>query len=206
MKLETRAIVGFEALTRFDDGARPDVRFAEAAGAARGLDFELATLRAAVADGARLPGDVFLSINVSPQFVLHGDRRLRQLIKGSTRPLVLELTEHVPIDDYRLVRNALAKLGDVGLAVDDAGSGYASLRHILELRPTYVKLDISLVRGIDGDDVRQALAAGLQYFASRTGCGLIAEGVESREEADVLQGLGIEFAQGYLFGRPEPAT
>ena len=206
VKLETRAIVGFEALTRFDDGARPDVRFAEAAGAALGLDFELATLRAALDDGARLPGDVFLSINVSPQFVLHGDRRLRQLIKGSTRPLVLELTEHVPIDDYRLVRNALAKLGDVGLAVDDAGSGYASLRHILELRPTYVKLDISLVRGIDGDDVRQALAAGLQYFASRTGCGLIAEGVESREEADVLQGLGIEFAQGYLFGRPEPAT
>ena len=83
------------------------------------------------------------------------------------------------------------------------GAGYASLRHILELRPTYAKLDISLVRGIDGDDLRQALAAGLQYFASKTGCRLIAEGVESRAEADVLSELGVTFGQGYLFGRPE---
>ena len=151
---------------------------------------------------ARLPDDVFLSLNVSPGFVLHGDRRFRRLVKESTRPLVLELTEHAPIDDYRLVRDALAKLGDVGLAVDDAGAGYASLRHILELQPTYAKLDISLVRGIDGDDLRQALAAGLQYFAARIGCRLIAEGVESAREADVLRRLGIEYAQGYLFGRP----
>ena len=104
------------------------------------------------------------------------------------------------------MRDALGKLGDVGLAVDDAGAGYASLRHILELRPTYAKLDISLVRGIDGDDLRQALAAGVQYFASRIGCRLIAEGVESNEEAEVLQRLGIEYAQGYLFGRPELAA
>lgn len=124
----------------------------------------------------------------------------------TTRPLVGELTEHAPIDDYRLVRDALAKLGDVALAVDDAGAGYASLRHILELQPTYAKLDISLVRGIDGDDLRQALAAGLQYFAGKIGCRLIAEGVESREEADALHRLGIEFAQGYLFGRPELAS
>jgi EAL domain-containing protein (putative c-di-GMP-specific phosphodiesterase class I) len=88
------------------------------------------------------------------------------------------------------------------LSVDDAGAGYASLRHILELRPTYAKLDISLVRRIDGDDLRQALAAGLQYFAHRIGCRLIAEGVQSHAEADVLRRLGIEYAQGYLFGRP----
>ena len=206
VRLETRAIVGFEALTRFDDGTLPDVRFAEAVGVGLGPDFELAAIRVALDDGARLPGDAFLSLNVSPDFVVHGDRRFRQLIKGSTRPLVLELTEHVPIDDYRLVRDALAKLGDVGLAVDDAGAGFASFRHILELQPTYAKLDISLVRGIDGDDLRQALAAGLQYFAYKTGCALIAEGVESPAEADVLQRMGIEFGQGYLFGRPEPAT
>ncbi len=204
--LATEAIIGFEALTRFDDGTRPDVRFAEAVGVGLGTDFELATIRAALDGGARLPGHAFLSINVSPGFVLHGDRRFRQLVKASTRPLVLELTEHVPINDYPIVRSALTKLGDIGLAVDDTGAGYASLRHILELRPRYAKLDISLVRGIDGDDARQALAAGLQYFASRTGCRLIAEGVESHEEADVLRRLGIEFAQGYLFGRPEPAT
>ncbi len=206
VELETRAIVGFEALTRFDDGTSPEVRFAEAVDAGLGPDFELATIRAALDPGTRLPGEAFLSLNVSPELILHGDRRFRQLIKGSTRPLVLELTEHVPIDDYRLVRDALAKLGDVGLAVDDAGAGYASFRHILELRPTYAKLDISLVHGIDGDDLRQALAAGIQHFAYRTGCRLIAEGVETPAEADALQWLGIEFGQGYLFGRPEPAS
>jgi EAL domain-containing protein (putative c-di-GMP-specific phosphodiesterase class I)/DNA-binding response OmpR family regulator len=206
VELETRAIVGFEALTRFDDGTTPDVRFAEAASVGLGPDFELATIRAALDSAAPLPRDVFLSINVSPAFVMHGDRRFRKLVTGSTRPLVLELTEHVPIDDYRLMRNALARLGNVGVAVDDAGAGFSSLRHILELRPTYVKLDMSLVRGIDGNDLRQALAAGLQYFADKTGCGLIAEGVESLAEAEILQRLGIEFGQGYLFGRPEPAT
>jgi EAL domain-containing protein (putative c-di-GMP-specific phosphodiesterase class I)/DNA-binding response OmpR family regulator len=201
--LGTGFVVGFEGLTRFDDGMPPDVRFAEAVRRGLGGDFELATIRAALDLGAGLPDGLFLSINVSPRFVLQGDRRFLQLIKGSRRPLVLELTEHLPIDDYRLVRDALGKLGNVGLAVDDAGAGYASLRHILELRPMYAKLDVSLVHGIDSDEVRQALAAGLQYFASRTDCRLIAEGVETGEEADVLRGLGIEFAQGYLFGRPE---
>ncbi len=202
VELQKRTIVGYEALTRFHDGTDPDVRFTEAVGVGLGPDFELATIRAALDGGSRLQGEGFLSINLSPGFVLQGDRRFRQLIKGSTRPLVLELTEHVPIDDYGLVRDALAKLGEVGLAVDDAGSGYSSFRHILELRPTYAKLDISLVHGIDADDLRQALAAGLQYFARKTGCRLIAEGVETSEEADVLQRLGIEFAQGYLFGQP----
>ena len=118
---------------------------------------------------------------------------------------MLELTEHVPIDDYAVLRQAIADLGDVGLAVDDAGAGYASFRHILELRPRYAKLDLTLIRGIDGDDLRQGLAAGLQYFADRTGCRLIAEGVESSGEAAVLEQLGIEYAQGYLFGRPIPS-
>ncbi|MDP9482382.1 MAG: EAL domain-containing response regulator [Chloroflexota bacterium] len=203
VQLASSAVVGFEALTRFDDGTRPEVRFEEAVEVGLGPDFELASIRAALDGGVRLPGDAFLSINVSPGFVLEGDRTFRRLVKGSTRPLVLELTEHVPIDDYPRVRDALAMLGDVGLAVDDAGAGYASLRHILELRPTYAKLDISLVRGIDEDDLRQALAAGLQYFAQKVGCRLIAEGVETRKEANVLRRLGIEYAQGYLFGQPD---
>lgn len=90
------------------------------------------------------------------------------------------------------------------LAVDDAGAGYASLRHILELGPAFAKLDISLVRGIDGDPLRQALAAGLEHFAARGGCQLIAEGVERQAEAGALEDLAVEFGQGYLFGRPEP--
>jgi len=201
--LRTRDVVGYEALTRFHDGTAPDVRFGEAERGGLGPEFELATIRAALDGGSMLPDGPFLSINVSPGFVLGGGRRLRQLIRKTSRPLVIELTEHVAIDDYPQVRAALGSLGGAGLAVDDAGAGYASLRHILELRPTFAKLDISLVRGIDGDHLRQSLAAGLQFFAAKTGCRLIAEGVEAPGEANALRGLGIELGQGFLFGRPE---
>ncbi len=203
VELETGAIVGFEALTRFDDDTPPDQRFAEAVAAGLGRDFELATMRAALDQAARLPADGFLSINVSPGFVLRGHRQLRQLVAASPRRIVLELTEHVPIADYASVRKALARIGASGLAIDDAGAGYASLRHVLELRPAFAKLDISLVRGIDGDDLRQALATGLQFFAFKSGCRLVAEGVETHAEAETLQRLGILLGQGYLFGRPE---
>lgn len=126
-------------------------------------------------------------------------------LRSSTgRTTIVELTEHVMIEDYEELRAALASLGShVEVAVDDAGAGFASMRHILELRPSFAKLDMSLVRGIDEDDLRQALAAGLNYFALRTGCQLIAEGVETQAEADTLQRLGIEYGQGYLYGRPQ---
>ncbi len=202
--LESLAVVGYEALTRFTDGTRPDLRFAEAASVGLGPEYELTAIEAALASASHLPEDAFLTLNMSPSLVLESSRRLRNVIGGTTRRLVLELTEHVPIDDYAALRKAIDTLGTVELAVDDAGAGYASLRHILELRPTFAKLDISLVRGIEVDDLRQALVAGLVYFALRSGCDLIAEGVESEEEATVLRRLGVELAQGYLFGRPEP--
>lgn len=86
--------------------------------------------------------------------------------------------------------------------MDDAGAGFASLRHILELDPDIVKLDIALVRSIDADPARQALVVGLCHFAAHAGVQLVAEGVETRQEAEVLATLGVQFAQGYLFGKP----
>jgi EAL domain-containing protein (putative c-di-GMP-specific phosphodiesterase class I)/DNA-binding response OmpR family regulator len=204
--LASREIVGYEALTRFTDGTRPDLRFTEAALVELGPDYELAAIEAALTAASRLPGEAFLTLNVSPGVLLGSGRRLRELIGATSRRLILELTEHVPIDDYAALREAIEKLGDVGIAVDDAGAGYTSLRHILELRPTFAKLDLSLVRGIETDELRQALAAGLDYFAMRSGFHLIAEGVESEDEAAALRRLGVEFAQGYLFGRPEPVA
>ena len=203
VEVETQTIVGFEALTRFSDGTRPDIRFAEAQRAEIGAAFELAALRLACRDSESLPPDLFLSLNISPRTVIEHADDLRAILEGTGRPIVLELTEHVPIDDYAEIRRALSGLrSDIRVAVDDAGAGYASFRHILELGPSLAKLDISLVRGIDGDNLRQGLAAGLNYFALRTGCRLIAEGVETQEEADTLLELGVEFAQGYLYGRP----
>ena len=202
--LQSLDIVGYEALTRFTDGMRPDLRFTEAASVGLGHQYELAAIEAALAAASPLPEEAFLTLNMSPGLVLVSGRRLRKMIRTTTRRLVLELTEHVPIDDYAALRKAIEALGDADLAVDDAGAGYASLRHILELRPTFAKLDISLVRGIDVDELRQALAAGFVYFALRSDCQLIAEGVESEDEAAALRRLGVEFAQGYLFGHPEP--
>ena len=139
-----------------------------------------------------------------PGLVLDNGHRLCEIIQATARRLILELTEHVPIEDYEAFRKAVEMLGNVELAVDDTGAGFSSLRHILELRPAFAKLDISLVSGIDTDDLRQALVAGLVYFALRSGCHLIAEGVETENEVTALRRLGVEFAQGYLFGRPEP--
>jgi EAL domain-containing protein (putative c-di-GMP-specific phosphodiesterase class I) len=204
--LDSKNIAGYEALTRFDDGTPPDLRFAEAARAGLGSDYELAAIRAAVLDSEGIPPGPFLSLNISPAVLINDGHRLSQLIRGIVRPVVIELTEHTPIADYPTLLAAIARLGEVSMAVDDAGAGFASLRHILELKPAYVKLDISLVRGIDQDATRQALAAGLQYFAIRTDFRLIAEGVETTAEVDALRLIGVDLAQGYLFGRPEPVS
>jgi len=108
------------------------------------------------------------------------------------------------IDDYPALRHELAALGPtVRLAVDDAGAGYASLRHILELAPDFVKLDIGLIRGIDADPARQALIAGMGYFAVKRRLRLIAEGIETAAELKALRALAVGYGQGYLLGRPQ---
>jgi len=204
VEIAERTVIGYEALTRFRDGTLPDVRFAEAAGLGLGFEYEAAAIEAALAGARRLPDDSIITLNASPGFVLEGSR-LSRLIDSYGRPVVLELTEHTRIDDYGALRGAIGDLDDrTRVAVDDAGAGDASLRHILELKPAFAKLDISIVRGIQEDAVRQALVAGLGYFAAKSDCRLIAEGVETPEEAATLQELGVTLAQGYLFGRPAP--
>ena len=203
VELGTGAVLGYEALTRFADGQRPDLAFAAAAEAGLGIELEVATITAAIeAATAALPPVAYLSLNVSPELVLSG--HLGQLLAGQTRPIVLEITEHVAIDDYAELRRELSAFGPtVGVAVDDAGAGYASFRHILELAPQEVKLDIGLVRGIDADPARQALIAGMSYFAVKRKIHLIAEGVETHKELGTLRSLGVHFGQGYLLGRPQ---
>jgi EAL domain-containing protein (putative c-di-GMP-specific phosphodiesterase class I) len=92
----------------------------------------------------------------------------------------------------------------VRLSVDDAGSGFASLRHILRLEPDFIKLDRSWVHGVDTDPARQAMIAGLRHFADQTGAQLIAEGIERDEERAALITLDVDLGQGYLLGRPAP--
>lgn len=202
--IEGAGTVGYEALTRFLDGAAPQQRFAQAAAIGLSAELEHATLNSAVILSRALPDDAWVSFNVSPGIVTDRDL-LADVARGADRPVVLEVTEQEAIEDYEAVLDAVGGAGpDVRLAVDDAGAGHASLRHILRLQPTYVKLDMTLVRDIDRDPSREAMVAGLVHFGEATGSMLIAEGVERAEEADALRGLRVPLAQGYLFGRPAP--
>ncbi len=205
VSLGTREVVGHEALTRFIDGTEPSIRFARASAVGLGFDFELATIEAAIGAAPAAGDDGFLAVNVSPGLVVTAGKRLKRVLTRYGGRIVLELTEHVPIPNYDEFRWAVGRVGDVEVAVDDAGAGYATLRHILEVGPEWVKLDMTLVRGVHEDPLRQALVAGLTHFGKRSGQRLIAEGVERQEEADTLLELGVEYAQGYLFGVPTRA-
>jgi PAS domain S-box-containing protein len=204
--LRRARVVGYEALTRFFDGTPPDARFSEARAVGLGIELEAATLRAALAASSGLPRAAWLNINVSPALIVAREP-LRALVVASKRRLVLEVTEHVAIEDYDPFRAAVAELGPgVRLAVDDAGAGFASLRHILELRPAFVKLDRWLVAGLESDEARKAMIVGLHHFAAATDCQLIAEGVETDAELEALHALGIKLGQGFLLGRPLSAS
>ena len=202
--LNDGTVVGYEALTRFSDGRPPHTVFGDAARAGLGIELEMSCLKATIGAAARLPAAAYLSLNASPELCISG--RLGALLAPVTRPIVLEITEHVAIEDYEVLRKALARLGPrIHLAVDDAGAGYASFRHILELTPDFVKVDIGLVRNVDGEPARQALIAGMGYFAVKRGIHLIAEGIETRKELDALRALAVPFGQGFLLGRPRDA-
>jgi PAS domain S-box-containing protein len=199
-------IVGYEALTRFTDGTNPESVFDQAAAVGLGLELEIATLQAALAAAEALPESAWLNLNATPELILAGEP-LRLLLAGSRRRIVLEVTEHTAITDYPAFRAAMAALGpNVEFAVDDAGTGFASLRHIVELHPKFVKLDRSLMAGVESDNARQAMIVGLCHFAHVTRCRLIVEGIETDSELTVLRELAIELGQGYLLGRPLPVV
>lgn len=205
IELGSLATVGYEALTRFACGTQADRMFADARAVGLGLDLELVCLAAALDAAEALPRQAWLSLNVSPELLLRAEQ-LAGLFAGRSRPIVAEITEQVVIEDYAAVRRAIEALGpSVSVAVDDAGAGFASLRHVVELRPRYLKLDISLVHLVHRDLSRQAMIAGLRHFATRVGCEVIAEGVELPAEFEMLQELGVPLGQGRLLGRPRAA-
>jgi PAS domain S-box-containing protein len=204
VELASGEIVGYEALTRFADGANPEVVFAAAAAVDLGVELEMATLEAAFAAAEGLPASAWLNVNASPGLIVAGEP-LRTLLARSRHRIVLEVTENTGITDYPAFRAAMVAMGPkVEFAIDDAGTGFASLRHIVELRPAFVKLDRSLISGIESDEARQAMIVGLCHFAQVTGCRLIVEGIETAVELTILRGLAIKLGQGYLLGRPQP--
>lgn len=194
--------IGYEALSRFPDGSPPQWFAAAEAAGLRGR-LELAAIRKAVASFQDAPEDAFLTLNVSVE-TLTSSRLIEALDGISPHRIILELTEDAVVRSYEAVRETLAVLANKGfrVAVDDMGTGQTDLWHLVRFRPDVVKLDISLIRGIDTEPDKQALVTGLTWLCKGLGAHVVAEGVERSEELDRIRRLGVHWAQGYLFGRP----
>ncbi|WP_460460988.1 sensor domain-containing phosphodiesterase [Angustibacter peucedani] len=206
----TGVVLGAEALSRFaaEPTMTPDRWFAAAADIGLGTDLELVAVRAALHAARDLPPGLYVSVNVSPSTLV--DDRLLEVLAASRWPLarlVVEITEHVSVSDYGRLATAIEALRSRGvrLAVDDAGAGYASFRHILHLRPDHIKLDRTLVDGIHDNPAKRALAGSVVAFGQEVGATVVAEGIETADELRASRALGIQAAQGYFIGRPAPA-
>ena len=211
LDLADRRVVGYEALARFGLAPiqPPNVWFAQAAAVGLGAELQaLAVERArTVARAAGLPPGTFLSLNVSPRY-LPAAAVMAALGGGSLDRLVIEVTEEEAVADYAALRGAMAPYLARGarVAVDDAGAGYASMRHVTELRPAFVKLDAELIRGLRDDTARQALLRALVSFTAAIEAVPIAEGVETPADLALLaRTRGPLLGQGYAIARPGPA-
>lgn len=200
-------LVAAEALARFPDdpGRSPDLWFAEAARLGVGVDLELAAVAAVLEASTGLPPGVAVAVNTSPSTLT--DPRFVDLVHGrDDRPVIVEVTEHAVVDDYATLAAVAADLREEGvrIAVDDAGAGFSSLRHIVRLGPDVIKLDTGLTQGLATDPVRRAMATSLLRFAHETGSEMVAEGIETRADLVTWLDLGADAGQGHLLGRPGP--
>lgn len=202
-------VCGYEALSRFPGppAAPPDVWFEAAARAGLSGELEAIAIRSALARRAALPLNSFLSLNVSPQAL--ADPQVIEVFRdaGPLGGVVVEITEQSVVEDYERLAAQLEPLRVAGamIAVDDAGAGYASLRHVLSIRPDLVKLDRSLAKDVDKDPAKAAVVEMLGGLAGRLDAWLLAEGIEREAELDTLVRLGVPLAQGFLLARPQPA-
>lgn len=207
--VDDRRVVGAEALARFKGRPPrpPNELFGEAAEVGLDVELELLAVRRAIEAVANLPDGTYLSLNTSPRTFADPSFLLLLLEPHvPTSRLVVEMTEHASVTNYELMRGVLDKVRRLGvrIAVDDAGAGYSNLHHILNMQPDIIKLDRALTRDVDRDPVRRALASAMVVFSNEIGATLVAEGVERREELDVLRSAGVKYVQGYLLGTPSP--
>jgi EAL domain-containing protein (putative c-di-GMP-specific phosphodiesterase class I) len=204
--LLSRRVVGAEALARFTDAdGRPvptEQCFLDAHALGLGADLEMAVIRLALDCQGRLPEGLYLALNVSPELL--GSEELERTVAPAERPVVVELTEHQAVEDYAQLGEALdrLRLHGIRVAVDDVGSGFASFRHVTRVNPEILKLDRTLVCGIDEDPVRQSLASAIVAFARDVGATVVSEGIESESELSCLTDLAVACGQGFYLARP----
>lgn len=203
--LLTGDVVGVEALSRFPATPRrdPDKWFAEAASVQLGRALELLAVELALAKLPDLPAGLHCSVNVSAASFC--EPALATVIaQAEPHRVIVELTEHSPIEHDDILHGAMDRLRRLGarIAIDDTGTGYAGLQRLLQLQPEVIKLDRSLIVGIERDAARQALVGSQVAFARDVGGTIVAEGIETPEQLDALRRLGVAWGQGYLFARP----
>ena len=203
--LATGARVGAEALSRFpaDWGAAPDVCFEQAHSIGLGHVLELLALERAAEHLDRVGG--YVAMNVSPATLLTPECG-ELLGRLPLRRVLLELSEHDQVEDYAALEAALAphRARGLRLAIDDVGAGFSSLRHIVVTAPDVIKIDRSIVTGLDSDPVLSKLVQSLVAFGHGCRVRVVAEGVETADEAAALRALGVDYGQGWHFGRPGP--
>lgn len=206
-------VFGYEALVRGPSNSPlhaplPLIRAATKAGRLFELDLVCRELAIRRFRGLELPGRLFL--NVSPLSLMEPTFRpgetLRLLAEVGLSPsqVVIELTEQQPLEDYAVLKTAVAHYTEAGfqIAIDDLGAGYAGLRLWSELRPAFVKIDHHFIENIGGDAVKREFVRSIHEMATRLGCRVVAEGIESEDDYRTVQELGVKLHQGYHLGRP----
>ncbi|HEX8344549.1 MAG TPA: EAL domain-containing protein [Actinoplanes sp.] len=202
VELATGRRTGAEALSRFprEWDRPPDVCFADAHEIGEGERLELLAVRRAAAHLTAVSG--YVAVNLSPGTLLTPSCAAL-LGRLPLDRIVLELSEHHPVEDYDALKAALAPLRARGmrLAVDDVGAGFSSLRHIVVTGPDVIKLDRSIVTGAGDDAVLRVLVRSLVDLGRACGATVVAEGVETAADARALRALGVDHGQGWLFDR-----
>lgn len=197
-------VAGFEALARLPGPGGPEPWFVAAAELGLADAFEAVVVRRTLAARAGMPANVFLSLNLSPDALL--GPAVQDVLEraGGLGGIVVEITEQAEVREYPRLIAAVARVRELGglVAVDDMGAGHASLSHVLQLRPDFVKLDRDLVGDCDRDEARLAVLEMLGDFAGRIDAWVVAEGIERQSELDAVSRIGMPLAQGYHLGRP----
>ena len=210
VNLETRTVVGYEALSRGPAGTElenPEVLFELA------RDFDLVWDLEALCIQNVLPwldevcARGYLFFNLESHFIQQLQHRGTDVFEpffSCNRQVVIEVTERSAIRDYGTFRRTLHELKKMGfkIAIDDCGSGYASLEAVAELQPDYLKVGHSLFHGVENDPIRRRLVELVARCADTIGARTIAEAIETEEQLTVCRELGIAEGQGYLLARP----
>jgi len=202
IELRTGRVAGYEALSRFPTLMRgPGEVFAQAHRCGLGSFLETTAIAAALrADGQ--PEDTFISLNLSPTAML--SRELARLLPIALDNIVVEITEQELDPRSDLVQEALGLVRSRGarIAVDDAGAGYAGLRHLTDFSPDMIKIDQGLIQDAHRDLHKGALIESLVNYARRIGASTCAEGVEELADLDFVRASGVDFVQGFLIAHP----